>query len=66
MKDKDNKIKEYDIEAYIDHIVLEGNEREELEFLIYSILNMDANLKQRVEESIHEFVDINIHGTDID
>ena len=58
--------REYDIEQYINHIVAEGNEREELEFLLYSILNMDANLKQRVEESIHEFVDINIHGTDID
>ena len=63
---QDNKIKEYDIEAYIDHIVLEGNEREELEFLFYSILGGDNNLKQRVEESLQEFIDINIHGTDID
>ena len=62
----DNKIKEHDTDAYIDQIISEGNEREELEFLIYSILNMDTNLKQRIEESIQEFVDINIHGTDID
>mgnify|MGYP003650135565 FL=1 len=61
-----NKKREYDIEQYINQIVLEGNEREELEFLFYSILGGDNNLKQRVEESLQEFIDINIHGTDID
>ena len=60
-----NKKREYDIEQYINQIVLEGNEREELEFLFYSILGGDNNLKQRVEESLQEFIDINTHGTDI-
>tara|TARA_R110000851_G_scaffold54484_1_gene128553 strand:- start:776 stop:961 length:186 start_codon:yes stop_codon:yes gene_type:complete len=58
--------REYDIEQYINHIVAEGNEREELEFLLYSILGGDNSLKQRVEESLQEYIDINIHGTDID